>query len=208
MMVVVIDYGMGNLGSVCSALRALGTAYKIASSSDAVPAGQPLLLPGVGAFSEAMNRLRERGFVAHIRDSVERGVPILGICLGMQLLAQSSTEGGIAAGLGILKGTVERLELPSPARVPHVGWNSVSSAAGGALFGRVPDNSSFYFDHSYHYVGDSSVVTGYSEEGGVSIVASVQQNNVFAVQFHPEKSQLMGLRVLKNFLMAAGVDLC
>jgi glutamine amidotransferase len=199
--IVIIDYGMGNLASVANALRFLG--YAPAASSDArrVSEADAIILPGVGAFALAMENLERLGLPGVLREQVlERRKPFLGICLGMQLLAESSTEMGLHRGLGFLRGRVEELRPAGRLPVPHVGWNDVRPVAPSALLDNLPQPTNFYFDHSYHLTcddaGDVAAVCSY----GGDVVAAIQRDNVFATQFHPEKSQTMGLRLLRNFL--------
>ncbi|MBC7326069.1 MAG: imidazole glycerol phosphate synthase subunit HisH [Moorella sp. (in: Bacteria)] len=193
----IIDYGMGNLLSVQKALARLGYPAEITADPAVVAAAPGVILPGVGAFGDAMASLQQRGLVAAIRDVVGRGVPFLGICLGLQLLFSISEEGGAVAGLDLLAGEVRR--LPAGLKVPHMGWNQVQLLQPGDLFRGIPQGTNFYFVHSYYVEPtDRSVVTG-TTEYGLSFAASVQQGNLFGVQFHPEKSSRWGLEVLKNF---------
>ena len=200
-MIVVVDYGMGNVRSVVNALAALGAEAQVSSSPAALDAAERLILPGVGAFGEAMRRIGERGLVEPLERQVARGKPILGICLGMQLLAALGWEHGAHRGLGWIAGQVRRLEPADPSlRVPHIGWNEVTPGAPGRLLAGVPAGSTFYFVHSYHFVPeDPERVTGHCDHGG-RFAAVVEWGHVVGTQFHPEKSQQAGLLLLKNFL--------
>ncbi|CEP67577.1 Glutamine amidotransferase [Moorella glycerini] len=193
----IIDYGMGNLLSVQKALAKLGYPAEITSDSKVVAAAPGVILPGVGAFAGAMANLQQRGLVAAIREVVRRGVPFLGICLGLQLLFSTSEEGGPVEGLNLLPGEVKR--LPPGLKVPHMGWNQVQLLKAGELFQGVPTGTNFYFVHSYYIdPADKTIVTG-TTEYGLTFAVSIQRGNLFGVQFHPEKSSRWGLEVLKNF---------
>lgn len=198
-MIVVVDYGMGNVRSVLNALEALGASAALASSGSALDDAERIVLPGVGAFREAMDRLDERGLVEPLqRNVVERKKPFLGVCLGMQLLAEVSFEHGEHRGLGWIPGEVRRIE-PSDAalRVPHIGWNDVARRGTSRL---LPASAAFYFVHAFQLLPrDPEVVTGTCDYGG-PITAAVEHGNIFGTQFHPEKSQQAGLKLLKAFL--------
>ena len=202
MFVAIVDYGMGNLVSVRNALEAVGATVRIVDDGTALANAGAIVLPGVGAFGRGMEGLRERGFVdaleLHVREQ-ER--PFLGICLGLQLLAERGTEQGEHAGLGWVPGVVRRLDVPPELRVPHVGWNEVRGPS--PLLRGIPDGASFYFVHSYHLTpSNSAIVTGEAEHGE-RIAAIVDMGNVHAVQFHPEKSHKHGLALLRNFVALA-----
>lgn len=193
----IIDYGMGNLLSVQKALAKLGYPAEITSDPEVVAAAPGVILPGVGAFADAMNNLRQRGLVAAVREAVGRGVPFLGICLGLQILFSTSEEGGPVKGLNLLPGEVKR--LPPGVKVPHMGWNQVQVLKPGELFQGIPAGTNFYFVHSYYIdPADKGVVTAMTEYG-LTFAVSIQRDNLFGVQFHPEKSSRWGLKVLKNF---------
>jgi imidazole glycerol-phosphate synthase subunit HisH len=197
--VVVVDYGMGNLGSVVSAFNALGVACEASSEPKRLANASGIVLPGVGAFGAAMVNLRERGLDEALTEHVvSRKTPFLGICLGLQLIAQDSTEQGYAEGLGWIEGRVERIPVREHNPVPHVGWNEVELSNGSPLFAGIGNLAHFVFDHSYQLRCASEFVAATCNYGG-NVVAAIQKDNICAVQFHPEKSQRHGLRMLRNF---------
>jgi imidazole glycerol-phosphate synthase subunit HisH len=200
--VAVVNYGMGNLGSVRRALDELGVEVFIAAHPADLVDADKVILPGVGSFREGMDRLAAGGWISSLDRLIrEERRPLLGICLGMQMLLSHGEEGGGAAGLGFVSGNVMRLDaLGCKLRIPHVGWNNVSARSGGGLFAGVPEDSDFYFVHSYAAVlDDPSHVVGYVTYG-VEVVAALRAGNVMGTQFHPEKSSRVGRRLLKNFL--------
>lgn len=198
--IAIVDYGMGNIRSVHNAFERLGCTVTSTSSADEIAGADALILPGVGAFGEAVAQLEARRLVKPILRAVhEQGKPLLGVCLGMQLLADSSEEHGRHRGLGLVPGAVRRLEPPGGLRVPHVGWNSISVRQRDPLFSAAHDGDAFYFVHSYHYTCDDGYVAATTDYGG-PIVAAVQRGHVFGVQFHPERSQSKGLALLGNFV--------
>jgi len=201
MRVAVVDYGMGNLLSVRNALLHLGAEVVSADTAAGLREAHAVVLPGVGAFGEAMRQLKARELLGGLEEEVRtRGKPMLGICLGMQLLGERGEELGVHQGLGWVPGDVRRLSA-APLRIPHIGWSEV--AGEGPLFRGIPERTAFYFVHSFHFVAaDPAVVRGTTDYGG-PFVSAVQQGNVHAVQFHPEKSHKWGLALLKNFLDAA-----
>lgn len=205
MKIAIIDYGMGNLGSVRRAVTELAGDCFIASAPEQLADATGVILPGVGGFGDAMINLERAHWPAAIRACAAQGKAVLGICLGMQLLAARGTEGGDVEGLGLIGGTIRRIdELGCGERVPHVGWNSVRIAGGAAAaFAGVPDRSDFYFVHSFAYGDiDAADVLGYVDYG-VPLVAAVGRGRVLGMQFHPEKSSKAGFRVLRNFLELA-----
>jgi imidazole glycerol-phosphate synthase subunit HisH len=201
--VAVVDYGMGNLGSVCNALSRLDASFFVARAPADLARADALIVPGVGAFGAAARNLRSAGLdSAMAREVLERGKPYLGICLGMQLLADDSAELGHHSGLAWIPGHVISLEESHRGvRVPHVGWNEVRGSGGAVdpLFEWIPSGTHFYFDHSFHLVLDGDCATATTDYGG-SVVAAIRRGNIAGVQFHPEKSQRAGLRILRNFL--------
>jgi glutamine amidotransferase len=202
--VAIVDYGMGNLGSVRHAFEFLGHRAVATSDPETVARADALVLPGVGAFRLAMDNLDTAGLsTALSRAVLDRGVPFLGICLGMQLIAREGTEGGAHAGLGWIDGRVVRLEPGEGRRVPHVGWARLSGPGGGLTDG-IGAEAGFYFDHSYHLECPSDSVVARCA-GAFDCVAAIRRANIFATQFHPEKSQRSGLRLLRNFTEAASV---
>lgn len=199
MAVAVIDYGMGNLFSVEKALVSLGADVWVTNDAKKIAAADKMILPGVGAFGDCMNNLQEAGLIPAICDAAASGKPFLGICLGLQLLFESSEESPGIPGLGILKGAVKKIAVPG-LKVPHMGWNRLQVKSGSPLFKDLPDSAYVYFVHSYHAVPDDvSQITATVEYGG-PVTAAVGLENVQAMQFHPEKSSGVGLKILKNFI--------
>jgi glutamine amidotransferase len=195
--VAIIDYGVGNLRSVEKAFHAGGVDAQVSSDEKVLRAASKLVLPGVGAFRACMEGLRERGFDRLVRERVKEGAPLLGVCVGMQMLFEESEEFGTTRGLGFLKGRVRR--FPEGLRVPQVGWNQVGWKGRHALAEGITDKTFFYFVHSFYCeAGDAAAVVGETEYG-VTYPSIVARGNVCGVQFHPEKSQSAGLRLLKNF---------
>jgi glutamine amidotransferase len=198
-MIAIVDYGMGNLGSVANAFARLGVLCETTADPARLREARAIVLPGVGAFRAAMQNLRSRGLDRALDEEVRgRGKPFLGICLGLQLIAQDSTEHGFEQGLGWIEGHVERIAPAAPHPVPHVGWNELRALAASPLFERVEPGAHFFFDHSYHLRCAPEIVTAECDYGG-RWVAAVQKGHIHAVQFHPEKSQRNGLRLLRNF---------
>lgn len=200
--VLIIDYGFCNLDSVCRAVQECGGTPFISADPAQAAVAERMILPGVGNYAEAMKVLREKGWDRVLRREVlEHGIPLLGICLGMQLLADCGTEGGESEGLGLIPGRVVRLTRTSPdMRIPHVGWNEVIQTRRSPLFDGIPDRKDFYFVHSYHFVPtEPSDVIGTTVYG--KIFASVVGHGiVFGTQFHPEKSLRTGFTLLRSFL--------
>lgn len=196
----IVDYGLCNLDSIRRAVEECGSAPVVTDDRAALADAERIILPGVGAFPVAMEFLRDKGLDEAMRARVEAGVPLLGICLGMQLLARRGSEGRVTEGLGLLDAEVVRLEPSQGEAVPHVGWNEVVPARPSPLIAGLPPQSDFYFVHSYHVrCADGADVVGQTPYcGGFSSV--VQHDNVFGVQFHPEKSQKSGFQLLRNFL--------
>ncbi len=203
-MIAVIDYGMGNLRSVSKALERLGAEVEIISSLDGLKRADKAVLPGVGAFKDTMDGLESRGLRDGVKDFIASGKLYLGICMGLQILFDESEEGGKIKGLGILKGKVKRFNPAQDLKVPHMGWNGVSynkeRRALPFLVKGVPDGSYFYFVHSYYVVPEDKACIAASTDYGVEFTSFVSKDNIYATQFHPEKSQDMGLTMLKNFI--------
>jgi len=199
-MLGIIDYGMGNLGSVTNACRFLELDARIVTQPGELDACSGIILPGVGAFGDCMEHLNEHGFSDAIRSAVADGKPYLGMCLGLQVLFRESEESPGAEGLGILPGTVKRFQRPAEYKIPQIGWNGVRQVKPEcALFESVDDGAFFYFVHSYCVEpSDSDLVSGVTDYGG-EYCSAVWRDNVMAVQFHPEKSQKDGLQMLRNF---------
>lgn len=198
-MVTIIDYGSGNLRSVQKALERIGVEARITDDPNVVAESSRLVLPGVGAFGDAIRAIRSRGLVEPILAHVRADRPFLGICMGLQLLFESGSEGGHHEGLGILPGEVTRFELPRGMKIPHMGWNQVTWRKGEATRSARPDGEHFYFVHSYvARPRDPSVIAATSDYGG-DFCAAVARGRLFATQFHPEKSQAAGMELLRTF---------
>ena len=185
------------------ALQYLGEEAVITRDAGEILMADKVILPGVGAFGDAMEKLNRYGLVPVIHEVVEKGIPFLGICLGLQLMFESSEEAPGVEGLGLLKGKIVRIPEGDGLKVPHMGWNSLSFPKEGRLFAGIPENSYVYFVHSYYLQAEEDIVTA-TAEYGVTIHASVEKGNVFACQFHPEKSSHTGLTILKNFVELKG----
>lgn len=203
-MIAIIDYDAGNIKSVEKALLLLGEEVLVTRDRTALLAAEKVILPGVGAFGDAMEKLQEYGLIEVIREIVKKGTPFLGICLGLQLLFESSEESPGVEGLGLLKGKIVRIPEGAntdgtPLKIPHIGWNSLSFPKRGRLFWDLPEESYVYFVHSYYLQAKEDIVTARTDYG-VSIDASVEKGNLFACQFHPEKSSETGLHILRNFV--------
>ena len=199
--IAIIDYGVGNTYSVKEAIAQLDCNVSVTSDPEQLKKADALILPGVGAFEAAMENLQRRHLIEHLQEMVvDGGKPLLGICLGMQLLADFSEENGYHKGLGWINGKVVRLEPESSIRVPHVGWNDVTVNKPEPLFERIKGEANFYFDHSYHFIPSDENYVAAKVNYGRSMVAAVKKDNIHGVQFHPEKSQITGLRLLKGFL--------
>jgi glutamine amidotransferase len=197
--IAIIDYGVGNLRSVEKAFAATGCQAIITGDPKQLRQAERLVLPGVGAFANCMRCLSEKGLKELVREVVERGTPLLGVCVGMQMLFESSEEFGETAGLGFMKGRVKRFR--DELVVPHVGWNQISQRGSHRLFEGITDNSFFYFVHSFYCEPeDQNVVVG-DTEYGIRYASVIAQGNICGVQFHPEKSQTVGLKLLQNFAL-------
>jgi len=196
-LIAVIDYGMGNLRSVAKGLEKMGFEAVVTSDAGLLEQASGVVLPGVGAFSEAMDNLRTRGLVGTIQTIAASGKPFLGICLGLQLLFDHSEEWAGAQGLGIFPGLVKR--LPGGLKIPHMGWNTLHYQKECRLFQGIPEHSAFYFVHSYYVAPADDELTAVTTEYGVEFTSVAARDNVFGIQFHPEKSSVLGLRILYNF---------
>ena len=209
-MITIVDYGMGNLKSVSKAFEKLGFDVNVTSNpKDILNAGR-LVLPGVGAFKDCMNELEKRELVCPIKEFILKGNPFLGICLGLQLLFTSSDEFGKCKGMNIVPGVVRRFpqimvdilkegEEPNTLKIPHMGWNQISLKKHSLLWEGISDFSYFYFVHSYYVIPDNMQVVASNTTYGLTFVSSIESGNIFATQFHPEKSQRVGLKLLENF---------
>jgi glutamine amidotransferase len=197
--IVIVDYGMGNLRSVQKALERVGATAIISDRAEVIADADRLILPGVGAFADAMTRLRQAGLVEAILEHCRQGRPFLGICLGLQLLFTTSYEDGCHTGLDLLPGEVVRFELPPPYKVPHMGWNAVRLVRPNPLWGGLPESVHMYFVHSYYVRPREPSVVAAEADYLAPFPAMVWRDNLFAVQFHPEKSQRAGLALLHNF---------
>ena len=199
-MIAIIDYDAGNIKSVEKAIQFLEEEAVITRDPEKILSAEGVILPGVGAFGDAMANLRESGLDEVIREVVKKEIPFLGICLGLQLLFESSEEAPGVAGLGILKGKILRIPERAGLKIPHIGWNSLSFPNEGRLFRGLSENAYVYFVHSYYLQAEEEEIVKATTEYGVTIHASVEKDNVFACQFHPEKSSAVGRKILQNFL--------
>jgi len=199
--IVIVDYGVGNLASAQRALEECGAKVRISDDPRDLAGADRIVVPGVGAFAHAMRKLRSGGWVEPLRAAVlDDGIPVLGICLGMQLLAASGEEGGGEVGLGLIPGSVRRLVPAAHERIPHVGWNAVEPRFAAPLFAGIPSGTDFYFVHSYEFVPDDATDIAATAPYCGSIVAAVARGHISGVQFHPEKSSRAGFQLLRNFL--------
>lgn len=199
-MIAIIDYDAGNIRSVEKALQFLGQEVKITRDREEILGADKVVLPGVGSFGDAMGKLHQYGLVEVIRQVAEKKTPFLGICLGLQLLFERSDESPGVEGLGILKGEILRIPEGEGRKIPHMGWNSLELRNQGRLFAGISGEPYAYFVHSYYLKARDEQIVKATTEYGVTIHASVEQDNIFACQFHPEKSSDTGLKILKNFV--------
>lgn len=199
-MVAIIDYDAGNLMSVQKAFQKLGEETVVTREFQTILRADRIVLPGVGSFGVAMRQLKKYELDRVIREAVERGIPFLGICLGLQLLFDGSDESEGVEGLGILRGRVVKIPEADGLKIPHIGWNSLTMHNDGRLFRGMKDGSYVYFVHSYYLQAEDERIVRATTEYGVTIHASVESQNVFACQFHPEKSSTTGLGILSNFV--------
>ncbi len=203
-MIVVIDYGMGNLHSVRKALEVVGAKVKVSSRIEDISRADKIVFPGVGSFGEAMNELKRRKLVQPIKDAINDGKPFLGLCLGLQLLFERSEEAPGVKGLGVLKGDVKRFKGKG-LKVPHMGWNNIVHSSklivqSSKIFKKIPNNSYMYFVHSYYVKPTDKKVILTTTDYGINFASGVCKDNIYAFQFHPEKSQAVGLKILENFV--------
>ena len=202
-MIAIIDYDAGNIKSVEKAVIKLGYVFVITRDREVLKNADKLILPGVGAFKDAMDKLNEYGLSDVIKELVtDEGKPLLGICLGLQLLFESSEENPGVEGLGLLKGKIVRLPEGDDRKIPHMGWNSLEFPKKSILFNKVVKGSYVYFVHSYYLKAEDEKIVAATCEYGTTVHAAVEWGNIYATQFHPEKSSSVGLRILKNFLEA------
>ena len=200
--VIIVDYGVGNLFSLCSSFDYIGVEAEVTSDADKIRNAQRIILPGVGAFSDAAKKLRATELDTVIKEEAAKGKPIMGICLGMQMLFDRSFEYGEHEGLGLIKGEVIAMDgvIPKDLKIPHIGWNSLRFPKESHLFAGIPQDSYVYFVHSYYLQAERSEDVAAVAEYGVQIHAAVEHGNICACQFHPEKSGEVGLQILRNFI--------
>ena len=199
-MIAIIDYDAGNIKSVEKALQALGEEVTITRDADVLLNADKVILPGVGAFGDAMDKIRSYGLESVIRQIVDKGTPFLGICLGLQLMFEESDETPGVKGLGLLPGKILRIPEGEDLKIPHMGWNSLHFTKDTKLFKGIKEGAYVYFGHSYYLKAEEEDMVAATTEYGVCIHAAVEQGNVFACQFHPEKSSDVGMAILKNFI--------
>lgn len=199
-MVAIIDYDAGNIKSVEKAMKLLKQEVVVTRDSETILSADKVILPGVGSFGDAMGKIRQYDLEKVIHEVVERRIPFLGICLGLQLLFERSEESPGVQGLGILKGEILRIPETEGLKVPHMGWNSLEFSGDGRLFQGIPEDAYVYFVHSYYLKAEEPEIVTARTEYGTEIHASVEKGQIFACQFHPEKSSDVGLRILKNFV--------
>ena len=199
MMIGIIDYDAGNIKSVEKALIYLGEEPVVSRDPEILKKADKVILPGVGSFGESMANLHRFGLVSVIQDMIKEGKPFLGICLGLQLLFESSEESPGVGGLGILRGKIKKIPPAQGLKIPHMGWNSLELQNNGRLFRGIPQDAYVYFVHSYYLEAEEPEIVKAVTRYGTCIHASVEKENVFACQFHPEKSSRMGLKILENF---------
>jgi len=205
-MIAIVDYGMGNLRSVSKAFQSQGITAAVTRDADAISTASGLVLPGVGAFGDCIENLRDYGLTQPITDYLNSGKPFLGICLGLQVLFEQSEESPGIGGLGYFKGKVPRFPdfKEERLKVPHMGWNNVRIKKNIPILQGIPDNSWFYFVHSYYVKPEDDSLSVVKTNYGIEFTAAVQKGNVFACQFHPEKSSTLGLRIISNFASICG----
>ncbi len=198
-MIVVVDYGMGNLRSVSKALEKVGAKVKVSSAPKDILRADKLIVPGVGAFKDAMAELKSRRLIKPIKKFVETGKPFLGLCLGLQLIFSKSEEGGLSRGLDLIKGKVVRFRSKK-LKIPHMGWNRLKAKGECPLLKGIPEGTYVYFVHSYYAVPANNKCVAAWTDYGVKFPSVICSENIYATQFHPEKSQKLGLKILRNFV--------
>lgn len=196
-MITIVDYGAGNLRSVQKGFEKVGFSAEITSDLETIDRAQAIVLPGVGAFKDAVTLLSKSGLGKSVIGSIKKGRPFLGICLGLHLLFSESEEHGVNQGFGIIEGRVVR--FPKGRKIPHMGWNSIKKAKDSALLSTIDDGAYLYFVHSYYVVPKDDQVIAATTDYGIEFVSAIERANLFAVQFHPEKSSELGLKILKRF---------
>ncbi len=201
MYIAIIDYKMGNIKSVENSFKKAGARIEVTSDPEKIKNASAVILPGVGAYRDAFKNLKEMDLIKSIYESIENK-PFLGICMGMQLLFEYSLEGGKNKGLGVFKGFVGR--IPPGVKIPHIGWNQIEIKKKSKLFKDIKQGENFYFVHSYHVIPEDKSIISSITDHGTSIVASIEQDNVFGFQFHPEKSSTCGQQLIRNFIDLAG----
>jgi glutamine amidotransferase len=202
-MIAILDYDAGNIRSVEKALKFLGEQVCVTRDNEEIRKADEVILPGVGSFGDAMENLRSFGLVSALKEAAAEEKPVLGICLGLQLFFESSEESPGVEGLGLLKGKIRRFPETPGLKIPHMGWNSIHLQNNGRLFKGIPEQSYVYFVHSYYLEAEDETIVKATADYGVTFHASVEQGNLFACQFHPEKSSDVGLAILKNFAALA-----
>jgi len=198
-LIAIIDYGMGNLASVQNAFLKLGYQAHTTSSPEEILSADKVVLPGVGAFADAIRNIRNLGIDQAIYEVIKRETPFMGICLGLQLLFSESYENGIHKGLDVIKGRVEKFDLPTEYKVPHMGWNQLAINPASQFLAGIPSGSYFYFVHSYYVAPEDEDVVVARTDYGLDFVSAVEKGQLFACQFHPEKSSELGLKIIKSF---------
>lgn len=201
MYIAIIDYKMGNIKSVENSFKKAGARIEVTSDPEKIKNASAVILPGVGAYRDAFKNLKEMDLIKPIYESIENK-PFLGICIGMQLLFEYSLEGGKNKGLGVFKGFVGR--IPPGVKIPHIGWNQIEIKKKSKLFKDIKQGENFYFVHSYHVIPEDKSIISSITDHGTSIVASIEQDNVFGFQFHPEKSSTCGQQLIRNFIDLVG----
>jgi glutamine amidotransferase len=199
MYIAIIDYNMGNIKSVENAFKRIGAEVKVTDNPEIIGKAKAVVLPGVGAFRDAIGNLKRLGLYECVIDTIDCGKPFLGICIGLQVLFEYSMEGAKSLGLGIFKGSVEK--IPDGVKIPHMGWNKIDIIKKESrLFKGIVSGESFYFVHSYHAVCTDKKIISSTTDYGIDIVSSIERGSAYALQFHPEKSSTFGLKILKNFM--------